>query len=454
MKQDLALNIKQKLIMTPRMQQSVKILQMSSQDLHAAIEEEYNENPTLEFAELKTDSDSDIRQKLTVDDIKKLAEFLDNGKEGHHSSTAADDEYDFTIPAEEKNLADYLYEQVGWTFTDTKKRNIADYIIGCIDDCGYLTATLEDIAALTQNPVDEIEAILQIIQSFEPAGVGARNLSECLRLQARRLAIYNGLTAVIIDKYLLQLAKNQLKIIAQAENADITDVQKAVAIIKKLTPKPGAAYGNEQIEHIIPDVTVRQIDGKYVVLVNEYTVPSLRISELYRNTHNMDAQTKKYVEQRVNSAIWLINSIEQRRQTLFNVASQIVLQQKDFFDNGYEYLRPLSMKTIAEILGIHESTVSRAIANKYMETPHGIISIRKFFPANAVSTTTGEEMIAAKIKTVIKNLIEGENSAKPLSDQKICDLLQEQAIDISRRTVMKYREQLGYQSSTVRKQYI
>lgn len=453
MKQDLSLNIKQKMIMTPKMQQAVKILQMSSQELHETIEQEYNENPTLEFAEPKSDTIDDSDQKLSAEDIKKLADFLD-GSGNHYTGQASSNEYDFRgIPAPGNDLAGYLHEQAGLTFNTEKARHIADYIIGCIDERGYLTTSTEEIAALTKSDSHTVTDILQTIQTFEPAGIGARDLSECLRLQACRLGFYDGLIAVVIDKYLHNLAKNQLKLIAEKENKDIIEVQNAADKIRQLDPKPGSSYGNEKIEHIIPDVTVRKIDSKYIVFVNDYTVPSLRISDLYRNTHNMDDKTKKYVEQRINSAIWLINSIEQRRQTLYNVASQIVLQQKPFFDNGYSYLRPLSMKTISEILNIHESTVSRAIANKYMETPHGIISIRKFFTANVAAASSGEELIAAQVKAVIKDFIEDEDPAKPLSDQKICDLLKKRDINISRRTVMKYREQLGYQSSGSRKQY-
>lgn len=453
MKQDLSLSIKQKMIMTPRMQQAVKILQMSSQELHETIEQEYNENPTLEFAEPAPDISADTPEKLNAEDIKKLAEFLEGGSTAHHTA-ASGEGYDFKrLPAPCKDLADNLYEQAGMTFCSEQEHRIADYIIGCIDEKGYLTVSAEEIAALTKAELLSVKNILRIIQTFEPAGIGARDLSECLRLQASSLDLYNGLVAVIIDKYLHNLAKNQLKLIAEKEGCSIIDVQNAADTIKQFDPKPGAAYGNEEIEHIIPDVTVRKIDDKYIIFVNEYTVPSLRISDLYRNTHNMDTQTKKYVEQRVNSAIWLINSIEQRRQTLYNVASQIVLHQKTFFDKGPSYLRPLSMKTLAEILNIHESTVSRAIANKYMETPHGIIGIRKFFTANVVSKPTGEEVIAMQIKQLIKDFIDNEDITKPLSDQKICDLLKKQGIDISRRTVMKYREQLGYQSSPSRKQY-
>lgn len=439
--------------MTPKMQQAVKILQMSSQELHEIIEQEYNDNPTLEFAEPAPDAATDTPEKLNTEDIKHLAEFLEGGTPVHHSGTAGDG-YDFKrLPAPGKGLADNLYEEAGMTFNDEEEHRIANYIIGCIDERGYLTVSVEEIASLINAAPQLVNKVLQVIQTFEPAGIGARNLAECLRLQACSLGLYEGLIAVIIDKYLHNLAKNQLKLIAEKENCSIVDVQNAVNVIKTLDPKPGAAYSNEEIEHIIPDVTVRKIDNKYIVFVNEYTVPSLRISDLYRNTHNMDQQTKKYVEQRVNSAIWLINSIAQRRQTLYNVVTQIVNHQKPFFDKGLSYLRPLSMKTIAETLHIHESTVSRAIANKYMETPHGIISIRKFFAANVVSTPTGEELIAVQIKQIIKDLIENEDNAKPLSDQKICDLLKQRTINISRRTVMKYREQLGYQSSTNRKQY-
>lgn len=451
MKQDLSLQLGQKLIMTPKMQQAVKILQMSSQELHKTIEEEYNENPTLEFTDISAEEPVST-DKVAADDINNLAEFLNNSS-NRTSSSFNKESFDFkTIPAPTQNLADMLHEQALLTFT-ANQQHIADYIIDCIDERGYLIMSLEDIQAAIHVDINILNNILERIQTFEPLGIGARNLSECLRIQACYYGFYHGISAAIIDKYIELIGKNSLKKIAEKENVSIIEVQDAVNKIKQLNPKPGCAYGNEIPQHIIPDVTVQKVDDTYIVLVNQYTVPSLHISDLYRNTHNMDEQTKSYVEKRVNSAIWLINSIEQRRQTLYNVCEQIVQQQKAFFDNGFDSLAPLTMSTIADTLNIHESTVSRAIANKYMETPHGIISIRKFFSANVTSTSTGEELIARQIKTVIKELILGENPVKPLSDQKLCNLLKERDINISRRTVMKYREQLGYQSSANRKQY-
>ncbi|WP_196593031.1 RNA polymerase factor sigma-54 [Pectinatus sottacetonis] len=452
MKQDLSLHIKQKMVMTPKMQQSVKILQMSSQELHETIEQEYNENPTLEFDESTGNTDQLSDEKIAADDINNLAEFLNDRSSNTHS--VSHDGYDFKqLPAPGSSLADMLHEQAGFTFTNYTEQHIADYIIGCIDGRGYLTISTKEIALSTNTAESFVIDVLQRIQSFDPIGVGARDLSECLRLQARYSGIYHGLIAVIIDKHLHDLAKNQIKKIAQQENTSINAVQTAVDKIKHLDPKPGSSYSDEQPKLIIPDVTVRKIDNDYIVFVNEYTVPSLRISDLYRNTHDMDVPTKKYVEQRVNSAIWLINSIEQRRRTLYNVSAKIIFYQKDFFDKGNAFLHPLSMKLIADKLDIHESTVSRAIANKYMETPHGIISIRSFFNTGITANAAGEELIAGQIKNIIRGFIDKENNRNPLSDQKICDLLKQQDINISRRTVMKYREQLGYPSSTNRKQY-
>lgn len=453
MEQSLHLNLKQKMVMTPKMQQAVKILQISSQELHEIVEQEYSENPVLEFAEPAADATLEIRT-LSAENIKKLSDYLGKSSSSGQSSASCGEGYDFKmLPSPDKNLAALLTEQAGLTFRDAQQRRIADYIIGCIDERGYLTASIVEIAHLLGLTAQSIEKVLDIIQTFEPAGVGARNLSECLRLQALNLNIYQGLIAAIIDKYLPFLAKNQLKLIASKENCEVSAVQRAADIVKSLDPKPGAPYSSERVKHVVPDIIVRKTDGKYHVFINEYSVPSLKISSLYRNTQNMDKKTKKYVEQRVSSAVWLINSIAQRKRTLYNVASQIVRLQQNFFDKGASYLNPLSMQTIAQILDIHESTVSRAIANKYMETPYGVISLKKFFSANVACTSAGETLIAGQIKNIIREMIEQENHLKPLSDQKICELLKKRDIDISRRTVMKYREQLGYQASAGRRQY-
>lgn len=451
MKQDLHLSIEQNLIMTPRMQQAVKILQMSSQQLQETVEEAYNENPVLEFAESK-DADNSNTAQENFNDLQNFFNYLKRSS-GAYQSTTSHKGYDFTtLPSPPQNLADLLYEQAGTAFHKKEDRILARYIIGCIDERGYLTASIDELSALTNTASSYLSKILHIIQTFEPIGVGARDLQECLRLQAANFSCYSGLVATIIDKYLSNLAKNQLKLIAKEENCSLAKVQEAVSIIKTFTPKPGAAYHNGKVENIVPDVIVRKIDHEYKVFINDYTVPTLKISNFYRNSSIFDNATKQYIKKHINSALWLIDSINQRKQTLYNVVIQIIHCQLAFFDNGPDYLRPLTMQSISHSLGIHESTVSRAIANKYMQTAYGTIRIRQFFTAN-ITTTTGEELADRQIKQIIRDLINKEDPFKPLSDQKICNILKQHDIDIARRTVMKYREQLGFLSSTNRRHY-
>ena len=257
----------------------------------------------------------------------------------------------------------------------------------------------------------------------------------------------------IIDKYLPKVAEGKIKEIATLENVEPIQVQEAIDIIRTFNPKPGASFGKENLEYIVPDVVVRDINGQLEVIINETNVPKLRVNSLCYKRDILDTHSKKYIEQHVNSAIWLIKSIEQRRITLLKVVNEIVKQQEMVFYKGLSYMKPLLMKTVAENIGVHESTVSRTVANKYMEMPYGIVALKKFF-AGSVSKQNGEEdIIADKVKAKIKELIENENKAKPLSDQQLTNILNENGMKISRRTVMKYREQLGFASSSKRKRY-
>jgi RNA polymerase sigma-54 factor len=454
MEHSLSLNLGQKLAMTAKLQQAIQILQLSAQDLRDVIEKEYLENPALEMEDSFEDHESGEKttDRYSIEEIASLANYLG-------SDTAGKAPVRETMPAFEavetpqETLAEVLLEQVNFSCRPGRERRIAKYIVGSIDSRGYLRISTGELAAALQVDEQEVLAILQVIQGFEPAGVGARNLAECLRIQAQQQGIYKGLIALIIEKHLDRVAAAQFKQIAEMEDCSPGDVQLAVDIIRRLNPKPGCSYGGDRPDYIVPDIIVRKVNEEYVVLVNGYGIPKLNITALYRNNSGFDDDTKKYIEQRVNTAVWLIKSIEQRRQTLFNVVTEIVRVQRDFFDKGEAHLHPMLMRTVADAIGVHESTVSRAVANKYMEMPHGVISLKKFFAANLAGSQQGEELIAAQVKAMIKQLILEENSQKPWSDQQLSEMLAEKQMKISRRTVMKYREQLGYPSSVKRKRY-
>jgi len=309
-----------------------------------------------------------------------------------------------------------------------------------------------DIARALSAQESTVRKVLQRIQEFEPSGVGARNLQECLRIQARQRGIYEGLVAAIIDRHLDAVAESRIRDIAEAERVCVEDVQMAVDILRTLNPKPGNAYGTGMSQCISPDVLVAKVDGAYVVSLQDKGLPRLRMSSLYRNAADFDERTRNYIRQRIHAAAWLIRSIEQRRETICHVMEEIVRQQRPCMDFGMAHLRPMTMKQVADSIGVHESTVSRAAANKYAGLPWGVVPIRKFFAAGLGNALSGEVFIAGRAKAALGELIGGEDANKPLSDQKLAELLAERGMQLSRRTVMKYREQLGYPSSVKRKQ--
>ena len=450
--QSLNMNLSQQLVMTLELQQAIQILQLGAEDLRAEIEKEYLENPALEM-DYTLDRAESKDGEFAAKDVAALADYLGDNRGNSEPSYFTDDvdrDINFAAPVS-LTLEEELLEQVDFTFPDGKNRAIANFIVGCIDSKGYLTMDVLEIASAMQANASDVLAVLQKVQEFEPIGVGARNLAECLRLQAKKQGIYNGLVAAVIDKHLDRLASSKLKEIADLESVRPSDVQLAADIVKRLDPKPGSSYGTDKAAYITPDVIVEKIDGKYTVTLNDNYVPKLHISSIYQRNENFDSKTKKYIHQRLSAAAWLINSIEQRRTTIKAVVEEIVRRQTDFLEQGK--LRPMTMRDVANAIGVHESTVSRAVANKYAELPQGIMALRKFFTANLAKSNSGEEFIAQEAKAAIAEFIKNENPQKPLSDQKLAELLKNKKMDISRRTVMKYREALGYPSSVKRKRY-
>lgn len=450
--QSLSMNLSQHLAMTMQLQQAIEILQLSSQDLCAVIEKEYLENPVLEM-EYPTGRRELYEQDGSMD-VRALADYLDGGSKQPAYFTDEDDrQFDAAAPLH-MTLEEELLEQVNFTFKENEdERAVATFLVGSLDSRGYLTLPTAEAARAMGCSEAEILRILAVIQSFEPAGVGARDLAECLRLQAERQGIYEGLIAAVIDRHLDEVAAHRIKEIAAAEHVEPAAVQMAVDIVRRLNPKPGAAYGTGAPAYITPDVIIRRGEQGYEVEVEESDVPQLHISALYRQSDTFDKATQKYIASRLHAASWLINSIEQRRATIRRVVEEIVRRQPAYFEKGPAFLQPMTMKDVADTIGVHESTVSRAVANKYAELPTGIRALRSFFTLRSTRSETGEDVAAAQAKSAIERLIKGEDPHKPLSDQKLCTLLKAQGIALSRRTVMKYREQLGYDSSVKRKRY-
>lgn len=445
-------------MMTPELRQAIAILQLSALELSDMIEQEVLENPVLEIVDKEGDDiePEPQKEKEQLEDYFNWDDYFNEGVDKKSEYMIAEEKP--TIEKYVKNnvsLHEHLEFQLHLAVRDETAKVIGNYLIGCINENGYLCGTVSEAAANLRVREAVVEEVLVLIQTFDPIGVGARDLRECLMLQCMQAGIQNKLVGKIITHHLDDVAAGRYRTIAEKCSCKTQDVQQAVDIIRTFDPKPGRAFGNEQCSYIIPDMTVERVNGKYVIIVNDTSVPKLTINPFYRRVamDAADTESKKFIEGRLSSAVWLIKSIEQRRRTLYNVMQAIIDLQLEFFDKGPRFLKPLVMKKVAEKIEVHESTVSRAIANKYVNTPHGLVSLRSFFSAAVHNSDGGQDVSATNVKQKVKELIVGEDSSDPLSDQSLADILCQHAIKISRRTVTKYREELGIASSTKRKRY-
>ncbi|WP_129596195.1 RNA polymerase factor sigma-54 [Anaerophilus nitritogenes] len=461
------LNIEQvqKLVMTPELKQAIQILQFNHQELNEFIDEQVLTNPVLEIGLPK---DVDIKKKEeTVEKIEKvekedidwkeyIREYDDISYRQYNSYQEKEDTSFEQFVSADITLTEHLLFQLQFAVLKEKYKSIGRYIIESLDVNGYLNTSISEIAECFHTDENMIENILTVIQTFEPTGIAARNLKECLLIQVRQKGITDPCIIKVISEHLDDVAQNRLSNIAKVVNVSTKKIQEITDFIKTLEPKPGRAFASgEEIKYITPDVTVEKIDGEYLIWVNDTTAPRLSISSYYRKIllyESKDSNTSKFLTGRLNSAMWLIKSIEQRRQTIYNVVKAIVDYQMDFFEYGRKHLKPLTLKQIADEVGIHESTVSRAVNGKYMQSPMGVFEI-KFFFTSGVSNDMGEGIASESIKTMIKDLIEQEDVKKPLSDQAISDVLQVKGIQISRRTVAKYRDEMKILSSSKRKRF-
>ncbi len=467
MKMSFNLNLTQtqKLVMTPELRQAIEILQYNAVELNDFIQEELLSNPVLDKQQEefetsekeaeKQDADGEGMEKVDID----WKEYL-NDYEPHHSNSKmkeVKDQVSFeAFVACESTLVDYLMEQFQFTVFKNPLFDAGVYIIENIDGNGYLFIKNDEVAEKFKITDDDVEEIIQTIQTFEPAGVGARDLKECLSIQVQMKEINNKLVIELINDYLDDIASNRIGKIAKQLSARVDDVQIAADIIKKLEPKPGRLFASlRNVRYIVPDVNIVKIDEEYVIQVNEYTAPRLRISGFYQKIlkeSEMEKNASEYIQERLQSAIRIIKSIEQRKNTIYRVVEAILECQHDFFEGGTVHLKTLTLKDIAEIIGVHESTVSRAVSGKYLQCPRGVYEIKYFFQSG-VSSDMGDGVSAESIKTMIKEFIDGENQAKPHSDQYLSNELNKVGIKVSRRTIAKYRDELGILSSSKRKRY-
>ncbi|TCO79461.1 RNA polymerase factor sigma-54 [Marinisporobacter balticus] len=463
-----SLNIEQvqKLVMTPELKQAIQILQFNHQELNQFIDEQVLINPVVELGnssedEKKKKQDEKIQQdeKPTKDEVdwkEYFKEYDDiSYKQPNYNKDQEKVSFEQFVSAD-VTLTEHLLFQLQFAILETKYKKIGKYIIESLDVKGYLNVNISEIASYFDISEEEVESVLSVIQTFDPIGIAARNLKECLLIQLKQKGIENVEIVQIISNHLEDVAQNRILNIAKSLNISTQRVQEITDFIKRLEPKPGRAFSSgEEIKYITPDVTVEKIEGEYIVLVNDTTAPRLSVSPYYRKMllhENKDSSTSKFLTGKLNSAMWLIKSIEQRRQTIYNVVKEIVDYQIEFFEHGKKHLKPLTLKQIADQVGVHESTVSRAVNGKYMQSPRGVFEIKTFF-TSGVSNEMGEGIASGSIKSMIKDLIDKEDPKKPLSDQAVSENLKEKGINISRRTVAKYRDEMKITSSSKRKRF-
>ncbi|KPU45251.1 RNA polymerase sigma-54 factor [Oxobacter pfennigii] len=446
---DLSMRQTQKLVMTQQLQMAIKLLQMPSLELNEYIQEQLEDNPVLEsLPDEKPIDEPKIDWKEYIKTIENYDYY-----ENYHENDESLSPINF-IPSV-TTLREHLMFQLHLAVRNNEDVQIGEYIIDNIDGSGYLRADASDIAKHFNIKNEKIEGLIKIIQGFDPVGVGARSITECLILQLREMNMLDYLLEKVINNYLEDIGNNRYNFIAKELSITLKEAQKIGDIIKSLEPKPGRGFESfGHIRYIIPDVVVEKMDGKYMISVNDRMIPALTINSYYKSILLMEDNESKaqdFIKKKMDAAAWLIKSLEQRKNTIYNVVSSIVSFQKDFLDNGLNYLKPLTLKDVAEDIKMHESTVSRAISGKYVQTPRGLYGLKFFFTRGI---DVGEDNISSEtIKKVIKQIIEKENERRPLSDQKITDILNNQRINIKRRTVAKYREEMNIPPAGKRKRF-
>jgi RNA polymerase sigma-54 factor len=479
-----SLKLTQQLIMTPQLQQAIKLLQLSRLELVDTINQEMEENPLLEEAAPDDDQEISINsdtEEMTITDREEI-----RGNERTEELTGEGDgreEFDWggyledygpmgvtydrpdgdatswdNMLAALPSLTDHLMWQLKLSRFTEREMHLGEQIIGNLDQNGYLVATVAEIAEQNQAETTEVEATLKKIQEFDPPGIAARDLKECLLIQAHLLGVSTPLMEAIIRDHMKDLELKNYNQMARKLRVPLPEILHAVQLIGQMDPKPGRIYSEEKTQPIVPDVYVFKSGDDYKIVLNDDGLPRLRISNFYREimggcSGKTNYETgKKYIREKVQSATWLIKSIQQRQKTIYRVAESIVRQQKDFFNGGMNYLKPLVLRNIADDVEMHESTISRVVTNKYMQTPRGIYELKYFF-SSGIHKTGGDTIASKSVKEDIRRIISEENARKPLSDSEIVDLLDKEKITIARRTVAKYREMMGILPSSRRKKF-
>lgn len=464
-----SLKLAQKLVMTPQLRQAIKLLQLSRLELTDALQAEIEQNPMLEEAQPQVEppdnpdalsaeettfqAEALITDRVKGDDPASVAEVnwedysnnFDADFSFAHETPPADAPSQFDFISATPGLESYLQWQLAHLELTEQDIELSHFIIGNLDGHGFLEASIEDICNHCHCTDEEAEDVLRLVQSLDPPGIAARDIRESLLLQLDRLDYYETLPYQIVEQHMRLLESRNYAQLARETGAPLKKINEAVAIIQELIPYPGNEFSNEQTNYVIPDVYVYKIDGEFVIQLNDEGLPHLQVSEEYqrllKQKNSLSSESKSYLRENKRNAEWFIKSIEQRQRTIYKVMESLLKFQRDFFESGPGAMRPLILRDVAEDIGMHESTVSRVTSNKYAHTPQGIYELKYFF-STAVATSDGDTVAAEAIKTRIRQLINGENSAKPLSDNSLSELLAEENIIVARRTVAKYREQL------------
>lgn len=468
-----SLKLSQNLRMTPQLQQAIKMLQLSRMELETEIRREINENPLLEeFADTMEDdpgaelsSVAQEKDKVSEDHDPRSQEEADwedyselQYKGLSATSSVPDDvNYDNFI-SKAQTLKDHLHWQASLSGFNEEEMDHISILINYIDDNGYIKDTLAHIADEESVTVKDLEEILPFLQEFDPPGVGSRDLKECLLIQAAHFEEDTKDVLFVIENHLKDLEKKNYEEIARSMDLKIEEVVEICKIILNFDPKPGRAFQSEDTHYVTPDVYIYKVGEEYVVALNEEGIPKLKISNLYKDLVKTEGksgnkETKDYLQDKLRSAVWLIKSIQQRQKTIYKVTESIIKHQQEFFEKGAAYIRPMILKDIANDIEMHESTVSRVTTNKYVHTPLGVFELKYFFNSGISRSDGGDSLASESVKLKIKGLVSKENPKKPLSDQKIVDLLKKEGLQIARRTVAKYRDVLGILPSSQRKKY-
>lgn len=461
--------------MTPQLQMAIKLLQLSRLELMDAIQQEMEENPALEEMQetvskdqLDTGSDDSVptlekTKEVTIDEkipgdidwSNYIDEYNSPGRIRHESEDREAPQYEAFISHKE-SLSDHLLWQLLMASPTPEEKRIGSLIIGNLDKDGYLQSSVEELAQQAGVEPDDIEEVLFLLQSFDPVGVCARDLTDCLLLQANALGLKNSLVTKIISNHLNHLENKNYKAICRALKVNLDDVIAAVNIITGMEPKPGREYSVDEPQYITPDIYVYKTENDFVIVINDDGLPKLRVNSFYKQAimrgEDVNGSARDYIQDKLRSAAWLIRSIHQRQKTIYKVMKSILKFQRDFFEKGITHLKPMVLRDVAEDIGMHESTISRVTTNKYAYTPQGIFELKYFFNSS-IRRVHGEAIASASVQEKIKRLIESENPLKPYSDSKMAQMLKSENIDIARRTVAKYREMMGVLPSNKRKRF-